>query len=74
MAFGEFGLTGGATAERAALRQQFRPGCAVDGAIHPAPAQQRRVGGIDDDIHLQFGNSVRVNSIRVSVFIFTIRN
>jgi len=51
VAFGDFGLAGGATAERAAFHQQFRPGGAMNGAVHAATAEQRRVGGVHNRIH-----------------------
>lgn len=51
IAFGDFGLSGGAAAEHAAFRQQFRPGGAMNGAVHATPAEQRRVGGIHNRLH-----------------------
>ena len=51
VALGDFGLAGGATAERAAFRQQFRPGGAMDGAVHAATTEQRRVGSIHNRLH-----------------------
>ena len=47
----DFGLAGGAAAECAAFRQQFRPGGAMNRAIHPAAAEQRRVRGIHNRVH-----------------------
>ena len=48
---GGFGLTRRATAEGAAFRQQFRPGGAMNGAIHATPAEQRRVGRIHNRLY-----------------------
>ena len=53
---GDFGLAGGATAPRAAFGQQLRPGRPVDGAVHAATAEQRRVGGVDNHIHALLRN------------------
>lgn len=53
---GDAGLPRGAAAQLAALLQQFRPGGAVNGPIHPAAAQQRRIGGIHNGIHGQRGD------------------
>jgi hypothetical protein len=39
-----------------ALLQQLRSGGAVDGAVHSAPAQERRVGGVDNGIDLLLGD------------------
>src|SRR2546421_9610425 len=41
-------FTGRAPAERAALIEQLGPSGAMNRAVHPAAAQQRRVGGVDD--------------------------
>ena len=46
-------LPGGASAQRAALRQQIRARRAMDRAIDPAAAQQRLIRRIDDRIHRQ---------------------
>ena len=48
---GDLGATGLAAMERAAFGQQLRPGRAMDRAIDPAAAQQRRVGGVDDGVN-----------------------
>ena len=53
---GDLRLTRLAAAQCAALLQQLRPCGAVDRPIHAAAAQQRTVGGVDDGIHLRFGN------------------
>ena len=47
----DFGLAGGATAERAAFRQQLRARRAMNRAVHTATAEQRRVGGIHNRVH-----------------------
>ena len=52
----DFGLTRRATAERAAFRQQLRPGGAMDGAIHTAAAEQCCVGGIHHCLHALLSN------------------
>ena len=52
----DFGLTGGATAERAAFRQQFRPRRPMNGAVHAATTEQRRVGGIHNCLHVLLRN------------------
>jgi hypothetical protein len=45
---GDAGLARGAAAELAALLQDFRSSRPVDGAVHPAPAQEGSIGGIDN--------------------------
>ena len=50
---GDFGVASAAAMERAAFRQQLRPGRAVDRAIDPAAAKQRGVGGVDNGIDAQ---------------------
>jgi hypothetical protein len=50
VAFGEFRLAGRATAEEAALSQEFRAGGAMDCPVNAAAAQQRAIGGVDDGI------------------------
>ena len=42
--------------ERAALRKQLRPGRTMDRAIDAAPAEERRVGGVDDGVNAQRGD------------------
>src|SRR6185503_2421306 len=44
-------LAGRAAAERAAFLQQLAPRLAVDGAVHAAAAQQRRVRRVHDRVH-----------------------
>jgi hypothetical protein len=47
---GDAGFAWGTAAEAPALGQQFRTGGAMDGAVDPAAAEQRPVGGVDDRI------------------------
>src|SRR5438876_9606468 len=42
--------------ELAALGQQLRPCCTMDGAVHATAAQQRVVGGVNDGIHHLLGD------------------
>jgi hypothetical protein len=53
---GYFRRSGRAAAERSAFGQQFRPGRAMNGAIHTAAAQQALIGGIHDDIDVETGD------------------
>jgi hypothetical protein len=48
---GDFGVAGCAAMKRAAFRQQFLPGRAMDRAIHAAAAEQRRIRGVDDGVN-----------------------
>ena len=50
---GDFGAAGLAAMERAALGEQLRPRGAMDRAIDAAPAEQGRVGGVDDGVNAQ---------------------
>ena len=52
VALRRLGLAGGTAVEGAALGQQLRTGCPVDGPVHSAAAQQGGVGGVDDGVHL----------------------
>src|SRR5262245_3787435 len=52
----DFGLAGEAASERAAFREQFWPGSAVDRAIDASAAKQRRIGGVDNGIDLEAGD------------------
>ena len=56
VSLGDLGVAGGAAAEGAALREQFRPGGAVDRAVDPAAAEQRLVRGVDDGINAERGD------------------
>lgn len=47
-----------AAMERPALREELRPRRLMDRAIHPAPAQKCRAGGIHDGIDFHFCNIV----------------
>ena len=56
VALSDFCFAGAAAVQRAALRQQFRPCCPVDGTIHTAATQQTAIGRIHDAVTVQFGN------------------
>jgi hypothetical protein len=53
VAAGDLRVAGVASAQRAALSQQFRPGRPVDRAVDAAAAEQRAVGGVDDGVDLK---------------------
>ena len=53
---GDFGVAGRAAIQRAALGKQFRPGRPMDRAIDAAPAEQRRIRGVDDGVNAQGGD------------------
>ena len=61
VAAGNPGVAGGAAIQCSAFGQQFGTGCAVNGAIDTAAAEQRIVGGIDDRVYLQCGDVVGNN-------------
>jgi hypothetical protein len=65
------GVTGLAAAQPGAFLQQARPGSAMDGAVYPAPTQQRVVGGIDYGINRQ-GGDVGLNDFNGSFHGFLI--
>src|SRR5688572_27075618 len=46
-------LASATAAQRAAFGEQFRPGGAVDGAVHAAASEQGRVGGIDEGVNVE---------------------
>ena len=50
---GDLGITGRATAERAAFGQQFRAGAAMDRTIDTAATEQRQIRGVDDGVNAQ---------------------
>jgi len=52
-------LSGRAAADAPALLQQFRPGGAMDRAIHAAAAEQAVIGGIDDRVDRATGDVAR---------------
>jgi hypothetical protein len=56
VSLGDPRLPGRAAADRAAFGQQLRSRRTVDGAVDPAAAQQRLVGGIDDGVDFQRGD------------------
>lgn len=45
-----------AATERTAFVEQLRPGGTVDGTVHAATTQQRRVGRVDDGVNAQCRN------------------
>jgi hypothetical protein len=47
----DFGIPGLAATKRAAFGEQPRSGRAMDRAIDPAAAEQRRVRGVDDGVN-----------------------
>ena len=53
---GGFGLPGLTAVEDAALGQQLRARRPVDGPVHAPAPQQRGVGGVDNGVHVQFGD------------------
>ena len=53
VAAGDLRLAGAAAVEAAALVEQAGAGGHVDGAIHPAAAEQRAVGGVDDGVDIR---------------------
>jgi hypothetical protein len=53
---GEFCRSGRTAAQPAAFLDKLRTGGTVDGTIDTAPAQQGRVGGIDDGIESKNGD------------------
>jgi hypothetical protein len=48
---GDFGAAGLAAVEGAAFREQLWPRRAMDRAIDAAPAEQGRIGGVDDGVN-----------------------
>lgn len=50
------GFAGRAAAERAALIQQSASRSAVNRAVHPSPAKQRFVGGVDHGVDRKRGD------------------
>lgn len=56
VAFGDFGIAGGTATQRAAFGKQFGTGTAMDRAIDAAPAEQRRIRGVDDGVNAQTGD------------------
>ena len=50
---GDLGVARRAAIERAAFGEQFGPGGAMDRAIDAAPAEQRRIRGVDDGVNAQ---------------------
>ena len=56
---GGFGVSGVAAVQFAAGGEQFWAGCAVNGAVHSAAAQQGGVGGVDDGVNREAGDVSR---------------
>ena len=56
VALSDFCFSGAAAVQRAALRQQFRPCCPVDGTIHTAATQQTPIGRIHDAVTVQLSD------------------
>ena len=54
--FGNLGVAGLAAVQRPAFGQQLWPGCIMDRAIDAAPAEQRRIRGVDDGVNAQRGD------------------
>ena len=53
VAAGDLRLAGSAAVEAAALVEQAGTGGHVDGPVHPAAAEQRAVGGVDDGVDVR---------------------
>ncbi len=51
IAFGDFGIAGGAAMKRAAFGEQLRPCRAMDRTIDTTAAQQRGIRGVDDGVN-----------------------
>ena len=54
--FGDLGVTGRTTIQRAALGKQFGACCAMDRAIDATSAEQGRIGRVDDGVNAQCGD------------------
>ena len=52
----DLGVAGLAAMQRPAFRKQLRPRRAMDGAIDATAAEQRRIGGVDDGVDIEFGD------------------
>ena len=53
MAGRDFGVAGFAAMEGSAFGQKFGAGGAVNRAVDAAPAEQARIGGVDDGVNAQ---------------------
>ena len=56
IALGDLGVTRLATVEHSAFGHEVRPRSTVDRAIDAAPAEQRRIRGVDDGVNAQRGD------------------
>ena len=63
-----FGVAGFASVECVAFGEELFAGCAVDGAVDAAAAEERRVGGIDDGVRVELGNVAEVERELVGVW------
>src|SRR4051812_2543699 len=70
---GDLGFAGRTSSQRAALSEQLRASGAMDGAIDASAAEQRRVGGIDDGVHLAGGDVAFDNDDAAGHLVYTKR-
>ena len=56
VALGDLGVSRFAAVERPTFGKQFRPGCMMDRAVDAAPAEERRIRGVDDGVNAQCGD------------------
>jgi hypothetical protein len=54
--FGDFSISGLAAVQKAAFKEEIRPGRAVNRSIDTATAEQRRVRSINDGVDRQCGD------------------
>jgi hypothetical protein len=59
---GEARLAGRAAADLAGRFEEARSSGAMDGAVYPAPAEERGVGGIDDGVDRE-GGDIRLDDL-----------
>jgi hypothetical protein len=52
--FGDLCLTGGAASQGPAFGEKLGTSGAMNGAIHAAASEQRRIRGVHDGIHILF--------------------
>jgi hypothetical protein len=53
MAAGDFGIARRVATDRAAFCEEFWSGGAMDRAVHAAPAEKRRIGGVHDGVDVK---------------------